>query len=95
MKEAVPSHLLSAARPALPALLLHGDSDPVTPLEQIRELADQLPRATLAVLHDGLHDVLNEAAHRTIAAAVVQWLERLRTDRSMSPLLTVESDPSL
>ncbi|OEV08358.1 alpha/beta hydrolase [Streptomyces nanshensis] len=89
----VPAHLLDAARPALPALLLHGEADPVTPPEEIRELAAQLPRATLAVLHDGLHDVLNDAAHRTIAAAVVQWLERLRTDRSMSPLLTVESEP--
>jgi pimeloyl-ACP methyl ester carboxylesterase len=90
---AVPSHLLGAARPALPALLLHGEADPVTPLEQVRDLADQLPRATLGVLHEGLHDVLNDASHRTSAAAVVQWLERLRTDRSMSPLLTIESDP--
>lgn len=93
LKAPVPSHLLVTALPALPVLLLHGDADPVTPVEQARALADRLPGATLGVLHEGVHDVLNDITHRTTAAAVVQWLERLRSDRAMTPLLTVEREP--
>jgi alpha-beta hydrolase superfamily lysophospholipase len=91
----VPAHLLADARPALPALILHGGADPISPLGQARELADRLPRATLGVLHEGLHDVLNDATHRTTAATVVLWLERLRADSEMRPILTLEAvEPS-
>jgi pimeloyl-ACP methyl ester carboxylesterase len=88
----VPAHLLADARPALPALILHGGADPISPLQRARGLADRLPRATLGVLHEGLHDVLNDASHRTTAATVVLWLERLRADGAMSPILTIETD---
>ncbi|QIQ01047.1 alpha/beta hydrolase [Streptomyces liangshanensis] len=87
---AVPDRLRSEARPAVPALVLHGAADPVTPLGQARELAARLPRATLGVVRDGLHDVLNDASHRTTAAVVVLWLERLRADPTGRPILTVE-----
>ncbi|MGW3570240.1 alpha/beta hydrolase [Streptomyces sp. NPDC000941] len=87
----VPAHLLPETRPDLPALVLHGEADPVSPLEQARELAGRLPRATFGVLHEGVHDVLNDATHRTTAATVVLWLERLRADRTLRPLLTLES----
>ncbi|MFE3138351.1 alpha/beta hydrolase [Streptomyces scopuliridis] len=87
----VPAHLLAAARPDTPALILHGGADPVTPPEHARELAAGLPRATLGVLREGLHDVLNDASHRTTAAAVVLWLERLRADPALRPILTVET----
>ncbi|MEU5031678.1 alpha/beta hydrolase [Streptomyces milbemycinicus] len=84
----VPTHLLADATPALPALILHGGADPISPLERARELEHRLPRVTLGVLHEGLHDVLNDAAHRTIAATIVLWLERLRAEK---PILTLES----
>ncbi|MFJ1601432.1 alpha/beta hydrolase [Streptomyces sp. NPDC088261] len=86
----VPDQLRSGARPAVPALVLHGGADPVTPLGQARDLAARLPRATLGVVHDGLHDILNDAAHRTTAAVVVLWLERLRADPAGRPILTLE-----
>ncbi|MER5182483.1 alpha/beta hydrolase [Streptomyces sp. NPDC002896] len=86
----VPHHLLTDALPDLPILVLHGAADPLTPLEQARALAHRLPRATFGVLHEGLHDVLNDASHRTTAAAVVQWLERLRADAELRPILTIE-----
>ncbi|WP_327232743.1 lysophospholipase [Streptomyces sp. NBC_01317] len=86
----VPDRLRSEARPAAPVLVLHGGADPVTPLGQARELVARLPHATLGVVHDGLHDVLNDAAHRTTAAVVVLWLERLRADPGGRPILTVE-----
>lgn len=74
-----------------PVLILHGGADPVTPPAHARELAAGLPRATLGVLREGLHDVLNDASHRTTAAAVVLWLERLRADPGLRPILTVET----
>ncbi|MFE9067973.1 alpha/beta hydrolase [Streptomyces violaceusniger] len=85
----VPAHLLPDTRPDLPVLVLHGEADPISPLEQARGLAERLPHATLGVLHEGVHDVLNDATHRTTAATIVLWLERLRADREMSPLLTL------
>ncbi|MDX3225064.1 hypothetical protein [Streptomyces sp. ME19-01-6] len=50
-----------------------------------RLLADARSALPALILHEGLHDVLNDAAHRTTAAAIVLWLERLRAD---SPILT-------
>ncbi|MER8161083.1 lysophospholipase [Streptomyces sp. NPDC094472] len=87
----VPAHLLPDTRPGLPALVLHGQADPISPLEQARGLAERLPHATLGVLHEGVHDVLNDATHRTTAATIVLWLERLRAGREMGPLLTLET----
>lgn len=71
-----------------PVLVLHGDADPVAPVVQARALAARLPRAELATVHGGRHDVLNDLSHRTVAAHVVQWLERLRTG---APILEVQS----
>ncbi|MFD7898103.1 alpha/beta hydrolase [Streptomyces sp. NPDC059743] len=90
LTDAVPAHLLADARPDVPALVLHGGTDPVTPPEQARALAARLPRATLGVVREGLHDVLNDASHRTTAAVLVLWLERLRADPGPAPILTVE-----
>ncbi|MBA2945760.1 serine aminopeptidase domain-containing protein [Streptomyces himalayensis] len=86
----VPHHLLTDALPDVPTLVLHGAADPLTPLEQARTLAHRLPSATFGVLHEGLHDVLNDASHRTTAATLVQWLERLRADAELRPILTIE-----
>ncbi|MER5946531.1 alpha/beta hydrolase [Streptomyces sp. NPDC001904] len=88
---AIPDHLLPGdVAPAVPALLLHGDADPLTSVDEARALARRLPRADFGVVHDGVHDVLNDASHRTTAAAVVQWLERLRADDGLRPILTLE-----
>ncbi|MFC4031907.1 alpha/beta hydrolase [Streptomyces polygonati] len=77
-----------AAPPAVPALLLHGAADPVSPPERARALAALLPGATLATVADGRHDTLNDIQHRSVAALVVQWLERLRA--AGRPVLAVE-----
>jgi len=74
---------------AVPALVLHGGSDPIAPVDHARELAARLPRAELAVVDRAPHDVLNDSTHRTVAAQVVQWLERLRGSADLTPLITV------
>ncbi|MGW2057274.1 alpha/beta hydrolase [Streptomyces sp. NPDC001840] len=91
----VPAPLLAEARPGLPVLVLHGGADTVTPPGQARERAARLPRATLGVVREGLHDILNDASHRTTAATVVLWLERLRADPELRPILTVEQGAAL
>lgn len=91
----VPGALAEAADAALtaglplPALVLHGASDPVSAPPTARALAARLPTSTLATVADGRHDVLNDLQHRSVAALVVQWLERLRLAPSLPPILTV------
>ncbi|GAA4988045.1 alpha/beta hydrolase [Kitasatospora paranensis] len=88
----VPAELAAAAEasaPDLPVLVLHGQADPVVPVGAARRLAARLSRAELVLVADGLHDVLNDAAHRSVAAQIVQWLERLRAGGpDLPPLLT-------
>jgi pimeloyl-ACP methyl ester carboxylesterase len=79
----------------VPVLLLHGGADPVAALDPVRIVAARLPRAELAVTEDGRHDVLNDATHRTVAAQVVQWLERLRGGPDLTPIIAVEARHSL
>ena len=78
-----------------PVLVLHGGSDPIAPVAHARELAARLPRAELAVVETAPHDVLNDATHRTVAAQVVQWLERLRNGPELTPLITVTTGEQL
>ncbi|MED7947520.1 lysophospholipase [Streptomyces sp. BE303] len=80
LEEPVPAALSEAADrsdPGLPALLVHGGADLVSPPATARRHAARLA-AELLLVADGRHDALNDAPHRSVAAAVVQWLERLR-----------------
>jgi alpha-beta hydrolase superfamily lysophospholipase len=90
-----PPALLSADLPleriALPVLLLHGDADPVTPPATARSIATRLPAAELGIVRGGRHDVLNDIDHRSVAAHVVQWLERLRSGPDRDPVVVVET----
>ncbi|MCO5995845.1 alpha/beta hydrolase [Actinoallomurus rhizosphaericola] len=90
-----PPALLSArlplARVDLPVLLLHGDADPVTAPEIARSIAARLPGAELGIVRGGRHDVLNDIDHRSVAAHIVQWLERLRSGPGRAPVVTVET----
>jgi Rrf2 family protein len=58
------------ALPDVPTLVLHGEADPVAPVEAVRALAPDV-----AVVRDGVHDVLNDQFHRIVAARVVTFLE--------------------
>jgi acylglycerol lipase len=62
---------------------VHGEDDPVVPVEDARANVDQLPQARLSVFPGDLHDVLNEhdrdVVHESVAAFV---------DASTEPALT-------
>jgi Rrf2 family protein len=67
----------TAPPPTLPTLLLHGETDTIAPVEPVRALATAHPHVSLAVVKDGLHDVLNDQFHRSAAARLVLFLEEV------------------
>jgi alpha-beta hydrolase superfamily lysophospholipase len=92
--EAVPTTLLDAAYgndAAIPHLLLVGDMDPFADREALSRLAKSLPSARLSVIRGAHHDVLNDLQHRSVAAAIVSFLEMLRNGPSLEPIVEVES----
>ena len=62
----------------VPVLGLHGGDDAVAPLDGVRDWYAALPAAELVSISGGRHDALNDQTHRTAAATVVLFLERLR-----------------
>ncbi|SNQ51947.1 Lysophospholipase [Frankia canadensis] len=66
------------ARVDVPVLGLHGAADTVSPLRQARKRYAAARRAELVVIEEGRHDALNDATHRSAAAEIVLFLERLR-----------------
>ncbi|MFI0771668.1 alpha/beta hydrolase [Streptomyces sp. NPDC021218] len=78
---------------SVPVLGLHGAEDTVSPLDEVRRVYRGLPGAELVSLAGTRHDVLNDVTHRTAAATVVLFLERLRSDPGL-PLIAVPEDPA-
>ncbi|WP_151482323.1 alpha/beta hydrolase [Streptomyces albicerus] len=62
----------------VPVLALHGAADPVSPLDRALIAYAGHPGVRTVTFNGGRHDVLNDALHRTAAATVVLFLERLR-----------------
>jgi alpha-beta hydrolase superfamily lysophospholipase len=82
--------LADLGRLELPVLALHGGDDPVSPLACARERYAQAPRAELVSISGGVHDVLNDVTHRTVAATIVLFLERLRLGADLPPIAISE-----
>jgi alpha-beta hydrolase superfamily lysophospholipase len=82
--------LADLGRLAVPVLGLHGTADPVSPLDAARERYRQAPRAELVSIAGGVHDVLNDVTHRTVAATITLFLERLRLGPELSPIAVSE-----
>jgi pimeloyl-ACP methyl ester carboxylesterase len=70
--------LADLERVAVPVLGVHGTDDPISPLDDARARYAAAPRAELVSIVGGRHDALNDVTHRTVAATVVLFLERLR-----------------
>ena len=75
----------------LPILGIHGAADPVSPLGEAREKYAAGPRAELVSITGGVHDALNDITHRTAAATVILFLERLRNGKDLAPIAVPES----
>jgi pimeloyl-ACP methyl ester carboxylesterase len=89
----LPAAWYDAADPGritLPVLGVHGRDDSVSPLAAARSWYAAVPRAELVTIAGGRHDALNDQTHRTVAASVVLFLERLRADRGLAPIAVTE-----
>jgi alpha-beta hydrolase superfamily lysophospholipase len=64
-----------------PILMLHGESDVVTPLDEARKAVTYAASVQLALVSGGRHDVLNDVNHRSVAARIVVFLESLRAGK--------------
>ncbi|WP_406438185.1 lysophospholipase [Streptomyces sp. NBC_01613] len=62
----------------VPVLALHGKDDAVSPVEGALSAYEGHAGVRTVIFNGGRHDVLNDALHRTAAATVVLFLERLR-----------------
>jgi alpha-beta hydrolase superfamily lysophospholipase len=75
----------------LPILGLHGADDPVSPLSAVRGRYAAASHAELVSIAGGRHDALNDITHRTVAATVILFLERLRAGAQLPPIAVLES----
>ncbi|MFT3797314.1 hypothetical protein [Microbacterium sp.] len=74
---------------AVPVLAIHGAADAVAPFAAARAVLGAIPALELVETVDGLHDALNDQTHRSVAATVVLWLERLRGAGVDTPIVRV------
>ena len=76
----------------VPILGLHGSDDPVSPLAAVRARYATAADAELVRIAGGRHDALNDLTHRTVAATVVIFLERLRLGPGL-PRIAISERP--
>ena len=72
---------------SVPVLAFHGSSDAVSPIGEVVTLLSAVPDHELVETVDGLHDALNDQSHRSVAASIVLWLERLRGGDVHTPIV--------
>lgn len=62
----------------MPVLALHGTADRVVAITDALPVLERFPDVEVLAVRDGVHDVFNDIVHRSVAASVVLFLERLR-----------------
>ncbi len=77
---------LDVSNVRVPVLAVHGEADPVVALHEAVEYYRGLPDREVLTVRGGLHDILNDLSHRSVAATVVLFLERVKAG---VPLVTV------
>jgi len=75
----------------VPVLALHGSDDVISPLPAVLDLYRGAGVAEVQVVAGGRHDILNDVTHRSVAATLVLFLERLRADGDLAPLVSTTS----
>lgn len=75
---AEPATVDVVAQTSVPTLIVHGTNDVVSSSAAVQQVAASLPDARIILLDGGRHDILNDVSHRSVAAEIVQFLERLR-----------------
>jgi alpha-beta hydrolase superfamily lysophospholipase len=75
-----------------PVLAIHGQDDPISALDTARERYASVANLEFVSIAGARHDALNDQSHRSVAATVVLWLERLKLS---GPELTAIATPEL
>ncbi|MFC4945188.1 alpha/beta hydrolase [Pseudonocardia sp. GCM10023141] len=84
--ESVPVDLVLAAGSAVPHLIVSGTDDALA--AELDGFVATLPTVEVVTVTGAHHDVLNDLQHRSVAAAVVTFLERVRQP-SPAPIVQV------
>jgi pimeloyl-ACP methyl ester carboxylesterase len=87
LNEPLPWSEVALTPPDKPLLLLHGTADPVTPVAEA--VAPYAGTARVRLVRGGVHDVLNDATHRSVAATLVLFLESLRLGPELPEIVEV------
>jgi pimeloyl-ACP methyl ester carboxylesterase len=77
----------------LPTLVVHGSDDPLTPVTAALAPFRDAPLTQTRVVEGGRHDVLNDVTHRSVAATIVLFLERLRLGADL-PVIVRDDSPA-
>ncbi|WP_245155969.1 alpha/beta fold hydrolase [Nocardioides sp. 503] len=74
-----------------PTLVLHGSDDPLSPVDDALAPFRGDTAAHLRVVEGGRHDVLNDVTHRSVAATVVLFLERLKLGADLPVIVRADA----
>jgi pimeloyl-ACP methyl ester carboxylesterase len=85
----LPSDLLEIVATAIsvPVLAVHGGADVLSAVSRAVPVYEAIPRHEIAIVAGGRHDILNDVTHRSVAATVILFLERLRLDPALSVIV--------
>jgi alpha-beta hydrolase superfamily lysophospholipase len=85
----IPTELLGVVSSgvAVPVLAIHGSDDTVSNLDAALSVYAKLPHHEIVTVAGGRHDILNDVTHRSVAATIVLFLERLRLDPTLAPIV--------
>ncbi|GAA0525426.1 hypothetical protein GCM10010172_02340 [Paractinoplanes ferrugineus] len=90
----LPAEWFDATTPeriSVPVLGIHGRADPISPVDEALAWYARVPRAELIGIAGAPHDALNDQTHRTVAASIVLFLERLRAGGDLAPIAIAET----
>jgi alpha-beta hydrolase superfamily lysophospholipase len=73
--------------PTKPTLVVHGAADQITPAAAAVSAYAKADAARVWLVDGGRHDVLNDVAHRSVAATIVLFLESLKLGSDLPPIL--------
>jgi pimeloyl-ACP methyl ester carboxylesterase len=92
LADPLPARLADAVdRPTVPTLIVHGAEDAVAPAAEALGSLAGAPGVEAVLIAGGRHDILNDVTHRSVAATIVLFLERLRLGPEL-PAIVLDAD---